>query len=257
MLHLLMVVLAGGAIPLHAEQVVVTGVAGQVLFRAGTEPGRAVTAGLRLGAGTFSAAANGILYLSTYEGSELRLGESGTLRYDGMEDRCPLEKPSGLRSTFHLLAGKLEVTIKVPTQPPHCYRIILPRAQASVSRGQCVMCMHGQDTFIYVARGQTIVTGGNPPEPIPAVQVGPLFGAVPGAGQGLAALAPAGGSQILIGSGRVGTIDVDGRLGNQPLSAVTASTQTCLLAGFNPDVAAGSGKKSGFSPDASIVSPTQ
>jgi hypothetical protein len=69
----LLAVSAGALLPARAEQVVVTGVAGQVLFGAGAVPWKLVKAGERFGAGTFSAGSNGILYLSTFDGSELRL----------------------------------------------------------------------------------------------------------------------------------------------------------------------------------------
>ena len=172
---LVLLIMVSPICALRAEQVVVTGVAGQVLFWTIAPPGRVVKAGERFGAGTFSAASNGILYLSTFEGSELRLGESGTLRYDAIEDKCLVEHPPGARSTFKLLQGKLEVNIKVPSRPIHCYRITLAHAQASVGQGQCVLCMHGGGTFVYVARGQTMISGEDTPDLVPGVDVAPSF----------------------------------------------------------------------------------
>ena len=138
----------------------VDGVEGQVLYGAGDRaPTCRSRRGRRLAAGTFSAAANGILYLSTFSGSELRLAEAGTLRFDGVEEPCPMTIAWAWRSTFRLLGGKLRVTIRNPESPPHCYRIVLPGGSASVESGLCVMCNHGGGTYLFVARGVTLLTG--------------------------------------------------------------------------------------------------
>jgi hypothetical protein len=162
-----------------------------------------------------------------------------------------MKQMPGKRSTFHLLAGKLQVNIRYSATPPHCYDIVLAKAQAAMSQGQCVICMHGSGTYIFVARGNMMVTS-NPPDGSPLEEPEtPLYGALPNA-------APAGlhpiqqdKGRMLIGNGQVGSIDVNGGVNVRPLSGVAAATQTCLLAGFNPKVADSGGKKAGFSPDAS------
>ena len=252
----------GWSFPLRSEEVLVTAVNGQVLFGPKNMlPMLPVRTGQRLGAGLFSCAGNGILYLSTFDGSELRLSESGTLRYDATDDLCRMERQNGKRSTFRLLKGKVQINIKFPTTPPHCYHVILPQAEAAVSHGQCVMCMHGGGTFLFVSHGNVVVTDREPTNPLQDLHT-PIYGALP-------TTSPAAGpartltpiradhSQIVVGNGQVGVIGIDGDLRVQPLSALSAATQSCLLAGFNPAVVAGgSGKKS--SPDDSdVVSPSE
>jgi hypothetical protein len=232
----------------------VDGVEGQVLYGAGSRtPGMPVKTGQTLAAGTFSAAPNGILYLSTFSGSELRLAESGTLRFDGVEERCPLGHQMGNRSTFRLLAGKLRVTIRHPESPPHCYRIVLTRGSASVESGQCVMCMHGEGTFIYVARGVTMLAALN--EPAPRTP--------PSSGPEAVTITPVPQTQVVIekpamltGNGMVGVLERNGAIRVRPLASVSAATQNCLLAGFKADAASGD---SAHPVDASgpIVSPIQ
>ena len=148
----------------------VDGVEGQVLYGAGdAAPSVPVQAGQRLTEGTFAAAANGILYLSTFAGSELRLAEAGTLRFYGVEEPCPMADHAARRSTFRLLGGKLQMTIRNPASPPHCYHIVLAGGGASVGSGQCVMCIHGTGTYMFVSRGATLLAGvplqGAPREP--------------------------------------------------------------------------------------------
>lgn len=247
----------------------VDGVEGQVLYGAGdAAPSVPVTAGQRLTEGTFAAAANGILYLSTFAGSELRLAEAGTLRFYGVEEPCPMADHAGRRSTFRLLGGKLRVTIRNPESPPHCYRIVLAGGSASVESGLCVMCSHGAGTYLFVARGATLLAGvplqGAPREP-------GAMALAPERQPAAAVHRPA----MLTGNGNVGWLGGDGVVVVQPLSAIGAAAQTCLLAGLQPDLAA-SGKrnpvdasKRPFVPDAApvpgpvfslrrlIVSPTQ
>jgi hypothetical protein len=243
----------------------VTGVEGQVLYGARDErPTVAVRAGQAFGPGTFSAGTNGILYLSAFDGSELRLSETGTLHYDGDDQLCRLEGPGGnLRSNFHLLQGKAQITIRFPARPRHCYQVKLRKASASTAQGQCVMCMHGASTFLFVARGRLMVTTEPGPDPL-VLDREPTYGAVPVMGGGLAS-SPADRPQILVGDGTVGVIGIDGHLHSEALSSLSAGTQTCLLSGLHLHVVEGGGKSTGpdsenppiSPPSHLIVSPTE
>ena len=233
-----------------------------MLYGAGHAPPiQPVKTGQVLGPGTFSAGNDGVLFLSSFDGSELRLGEAGTLTYDGDDRLCRMEGPGmNVRSNFHLRQGKLLVTIKVASQPPHCYHVALTHAQASMADGQCVMCMHGAGTYLYVARGQLAVTGDADPNANPLAHGGPVYGARPGSVPPLAPMQP-DRTQVLVGNGKVGVVGVDGGVRMLPLSALAAGTQTCLLAGLEPDVD-GSGKASngpdaGSPPQPNVVSPAQ
>ncbi len=203
-----------------------------------------VKAGQKLGPGRFSAGNDGVLFLSAFDGSELRLGETGTLTYDGDDHLCRMEGPGmNLRSNFHLQQGKLQVTIKLAARPPHCYHVGLRHGQASMANGQCVMCMHGGGTYFYVARGSLAVSTHADRDARPLTEDEPIYGATPAAVPALQPLQP-DRTQVLIGNGQVGVINVDGRLQMLPLSALAAGTQTCLLAGLEPHVAEGNGKAS-------------
>jgi hypothetical protein len=248
----LALLLAGLSSPLTAETVRVDGVEGRVLYGAGDRtPSVPVKAGQTLPAGTFSADANGILYLSTFSGSELRLAESGTLRFDGVEEPCPVGHDAGHRSTFRLRQGKLRVTIRHPESPPHCYRIVLVSGSASVESGQCVMCRHGEGTYIYVARGVTMLARASAPL------------ASPPRGAEAVAITPVPHTDVVVekpimltGNGSVAVLESGGAIRVRALSAVSAATQNCLLAGFKADAASGD---SAHPADASgpVVSPTQ
>jgi hypothetical protein len=243
------------SLPLRAELVQVVGVEGQVLYGAGdSAPSVPVKPGQTLEAGTFSAASNGILYLSTFPGSELRLAETGTLRFYGVEEPCPVENHAGHRSTFRLLQGKLLVTIRHQETPPHCYRIVVRRGNASVESGQCVLCMHGDGTYVYVARGRTMLS-----------EMGETSGLVPHPRSAeVAAIAPVRQTEIVIerpfrmltANGMIGLLQSDGSIRILPLAAVSAATQSCLLAGFKSD-GAGGGFRPAVDSSRTIVSPIQ
>lgn len=230
-------------LPTEGETVQVDGVEGQVLYGAGRDtPSVPVKVGQILPAGNFSAAANGILYLSTFSGSELRLAEAGMLHFYGVEDPCPMAPSAGRRSTFRLLGGKLWVTIRDPETPPHCYRIMLKGGDASVESGQCVMCSHGDGTYLYVARGITLLSG----------SVGPTAGAhLLGApiNPEAVSIAPQPHTDVLAhkpttltGNGNVGWLDANGGIQMNSLSAIGAAAQSCLLAGLHIDAAASGGR---------------
>ena len=246
----LVLLLTGMMGRLSAETVRVEGIEGRVLYGAGdSTPTVPVKAGQVLGPGTFSASSNGILYLSTFTGSDLRLAEAGTLHFDGVEEPCRMEHAIGRRSIFRLLQGKLRVTIRYPETPPRCYRIVLTRGAASVESGQCVMCMHGDGTYLYVARGVTWLAGsGRPAAP---------------AGVEIRASTPALRSEVIVqkpvrieATGSVGLLDSDGTVRVRPLSVVSTATQNCLLAGFKPDTAGG-GSPAPVDPSLAPVSPIQ
>jgi hypothetical protein len=232
----------------------VDGVEGQVLYGAGDRtPTVPVKAGQTLQAGTFSADANGILYLSTFSGSELRLAESGMLRFDGVEEPCPVGHDAGHRSTFRLRQGKLRITIRHPESPPHCYRILLTSGNASVESGQCVMCRHGEGTYIYVARGVTMLALSRASAPLASHPHGAET----------VAITPVPHTDVVVekpimltGNGSVAVLESGGAIRVRPLSTVSAATQNCLLAGFKADAASGN---SAHPADASgpVVSPTQ
>ena len=229
----------------------VVGVEGQVLYGAGEgQPGTPVKVGQLLNAGTFSASGNGILYLSTFAGSELRLAESGTLRFNGVEQ--PVERSTGHRSVFRLLAGKLRVTIRYQQSPPHSYRIELTRGSASVESGQCVICTHGDGTYVFVARGKTMMRGGAAAGVTTQPATSPAALAAASHPDGAAAERPI----LLRSNGSIGLLDQNGDVRVRPLSAVSAATQNCLLSGFNPD-AAGGGSHNPVDSAGPIVSPIQ
>jgi hypothetical protein len=251
----------------------VTAVEGQVLYGAGDAiPLQSVKAGQKLGPGQFSVGNDGILFLSSFDGSELRLGESGTLTYDGDDHLCRMDGPGmNLRSNFHLKQGKLQITIRFAAQPPHCYHVLLKHGQASMANGQCVMCMHGDGTYLYVARGSLAVSGDTEPEANPVAEGEPIYGAKPGTVPTLKPLQP-DRTQLLVGNGQVGVVSVDGGMRMQPLSALAAGTQTCLLSNLEPNVVEGGGGMKSTGPDTSgpptngppghfprrfVVSPTQ
>jgi hypothetical protein len=251
----------------------VTGVEGRILYGAGGGlPTQVVKSGQEFGPGTFSAGNDGILYLSAFDGSELRLSETGTLTYDGDDRLGPREGAErDARSNFHLRQGKAQITIRFTTAP-HWYHLVLSRATASIAQGQAVMCMHGTGTYVFVARGRLAVTDEPAPPPVskprrepePIKPIGPFYGAVP-AGHDTLASPAADQTQWLVGNGKVGVIGIDGDLRIEPLSALTAGTQTCLLAGFKPAMAEGAAKATDPDTDAvprkfrrfPVVSPTQ
>jgi hypothetical protein len=245
----------GMSLPLMAELVQVTGVEGQVLYGAGDRtPTVPVKAGQMLAAGTFVVASNGILYLSTFSGSELRVAETGTLRFDGVEEPCPVENHAGHRSTFRLLQGKLLVTIRHTETTPHCYRIVVRRGNASVESGQCVMCMHGDGTYVYVARGRTMLSGsGESPGLVPPPRGAPTAVMAPARQTEIVIERP---SRLLTGNGKIGLLQNNGSILVMPLAAVSAPTQSCLLAGFKSD-GAGSGFRPAVDSNRAIVSPIQ
>ena len=219
---------------LRGEQVAVTRVEGSVEFCADghLEP-QPVVVGQHLGAGTFTTGQEGGIDLTTFEGSSLRLGESAALHYDATDGICMVANGTGRRSTFHLLRGRLEVAIRFPTTPPHCYHVYLPHGEASVPRGECVMCQHGGNTYFYVAEGPTTVWGDPPPQsfspPDPAV-----MNPGPPASDGSPPVPESHRlAQILVGNGRVGMLSIDGLLRVVPLATVATATQQCLLSGFN------------------------
>jgi hypothetical protein len=225
----------GMSLSLRAERVQVISVAGEVLYGPGDRtPSTPVKTGESLEAGTFSAAANGILCLSTFSGSELRLAEAGTLHFYGTEEFCHLERQAGNRSTFRLLQGKLRVTIGQPATPPHFYRVMVQRgSNASVESGQCVMCLHGDGTYVFVARGRTILSGAN--ETAGSSIVPRTEGAAITRIEGAAEKPPI----ILTGNGKVGFLGWDGGIVIEPLSMIGAAAQTCLLTGLDLDAADG------------------
>ncbi len=245
---------------LEAQQVRVTQVEGQALYGAlDSEPKQSVAAGQTFGPGTFSVAAAGIVYLTSFDGSELRLSDGGTLHYEG-DDTAP--QGNTLRSNYRMRQGKLLLTIRLAPQPPHRYRVVLPSASAGLDGGQCVICMHGEDTLIFVARGEVAVRRAPAQQaagPSPAKKGEPLFGALPESGG--APETETDGPKTLVANGKVGVVNVQGDMHVVPLSALQASSQTCLLSSFKEKGGGGSAK-AGTGPDAGtiagpVVSPTQ
>jgi hypothetical protein len=228
-------------------------VEGQVSYGAGdSRPTVPVKAGQRLSAGIFSASDNGVVYLSTFAGSELRLGQSGTLRFEGTEKPCQMGHTAGVRSTFHLMQGRLRVTIHYTGLPAHCYRVELQHGIASVESGQCVMCMHGFGTYIYVARGVTVMANAAQPA---AVQSVVLSAPRVPAENTARAVTPVTTTRVLTGNGNVGMVEADGSAQVEPLSAISTGEQNCLLAGLNAEGSGASGRTHANASD--TVSPIQ
>jgi hypothetical protein len=240
---------------MRAETVQVDGVEGQVLYGAGNHtPHVPVKAGQKL-------ATNAILYLSTFTGSELRLAEAGTLHFYGVEEACQVAHLSGHRSTFRLLVGKLRITIRHPEEPPHCYRIMLAGGGASVESGQCVICGHGDGTYLYVARGVTLLSGSTephvaaPPRAIPVDPEGASIMPVPEPRTDIVVSPPT----RMTGNGNIGWLGADGVVQVKPLAAVGPATQSCLLAGLHADAVAGASPNHAVDSSLGlpVVSPTQ
>jgi hypothetical protein len=237
---------------LRAEQVLVQRVEGQVSYGAGdSQPTVPVKAGQRLSAGIFSASDNGVVYLSTFAGSELRLGQSGTLRFEGTEEACQMGHAASRRSTFRLMQGRLRVTLHYIGPPAHCYRIELEHGIAFVESGQCVMCMHGFGTYIYVARGVTLMANAAQLAPVSAV----TLSAARVTTRSEIATTPAIATKVLTGNGNVGVVGTNGSEQVEPLSAISLGEQNCLLAGLNAEGAGASGRVRANASD--TVSPIQ
>jgi hypothetical protein len=226
------VALVAGLPLARGQQVHVDDVQGQVLYGAGAAvPRILIKAGQTLGPGTFCACTSGTLSLSAAPGSVLRLNEMGTLRFLG-EIPCATGPMPGTQSRFQLEQGKLTVMIREPGNPPHCYRVDLHRGSLLMETGLCVMCMHGDGSYVFLARGRASLQS--------------------------TTTAAKTAVMSLSGNGKVGVLANDGEVEVRPLWTVASATQNCLLAGFKPDGAGGSlGGSHPVDANAAIVSPIQ
>ena len=77
------------------------------------------------------------------------------------------------------------VTVRDQGHPPNSYRVVFDRGSALMGVGQCVLCMHGEGTYVYVARGRVRLLGES---------------------------ANAGPAQMLTADGSIGVLEKDGTM---------------------------------------------